>query len=248
MTMTEFSSIATHYDRMTGFSRRLVGDFGIIKHLVERFTVKTALDAGCGSGVHTIILSKIGVDVVGLDSSPDMLELARVNALREGQAPSLVREYFETMPADWSGRFDVVFCLANSLVGVETPERLRLSLQSFARVLKPGGQAVIQLLNFEMFRRTGRRIIKVSSEENLTFVRFLDFDQQETRLNIIIIEHELGQVKHEFYSSRILPVAAEMLSVAAAAAGFSRAEYFCDLGLNGPYDSAGENLVAVLTR
>jgi hypothetical protein len=58
----------------------------------------------------------------------------------------------------------------------------------------------------------------------------------------------LGQVRHEFYSSRILPVAVEMLSVAAAAGGFSQAEYFRDLSLTGPYDPAGENLIAVLTR
>lgn len=246
--MADFSTIARYYDLMTGYNRRLVKEFGVIKHLVDKFKIARALDAGCGTGIHTIILAKGGVDVVGLDSSPDMLEIARTNALKEGVKPVFCQEYFESMPAEWNESFDAVFCLANALVGVQTPERLSLSLQGFSRVLKPGGRAIIQLLNLSGFRRQNRRIVKISSEQNLTFVRFLDFDELDTRLNILVLEHELGQVHHTFSSQSILPITAELLSAAARVNHFSRIEFFADLALADPVAPDSENMVALLTR
>jgi SAM-dependent methyltransferase len=38
------------------------------------------LDAGCGSGEHTILLTELGYDVRGIDSSERAIEQARVNA------------------------------------------------------------------------------------------------------------------------------------------------------------------------
>jgi ubiquinone/menaquinone biosynthesis C-methylase UbiE len=246
--MADFSTIAPYYDLMTGYSRRLIREFGVIKHLVDKFNVARALDAGCGTGVHTIILAKIGVDVVGIDSCPEMLEIARTNALKEGVRPSFGREYFESLPAEWTESFDGVFCLANSLVGVQNAERLSLALQAFHRVLKPGGRAIIQLLNLAGFRRLNRRIIKVSSEENLTFVRFLDFDEPDIRLNILVLEHELGQVRHTFHSQSILPIGPEVLSAAARINHFSQIQFFGDLALSAAVTPDSENLTALLTR
>lgn len=38
------------------------------------------LDAGCGTGEHTIHLARLGYDVVGIDSAPHAIEQARTNA------------------------------------------------------------------------------------------------------------------------------------------------------------------------
>lgn len=246
--MIDFSDIATYYDRMTGYSNRLVNDFGLIKNLVKKFNFETVLDAGCGSGIHSVILSKIGVDVIGLDASKEMLDLARANALKEGIELELIQEYYESMPNLWTDKFDGLLCMANSLVGVETGERLSLAFKSFNRVLKPGGKAIIQLMNFVKFRRGGQRIIKVSNDGNLTFVRFFDFEENETRLNLIIIEHEMGDVKHTFISNKILPVNEEVVTVASKLARFSNIELYSDLSLTDKFSSDSGNMVVVLTK
>ncbi len=246
--MTTFSDIAEYYDRMTGFSNRLINDFGLFKNIVKKFDFKTALDAGCGSGVHSIILSRLGIDIIGLDASEKMLELARANSLKEGQEIEFIKEFYESMPHDWDDKFDGLFCMANSLVGVETGERLSLALKSFNRVLKPGGKAIIQLMNFAKFRRGGQRVIKVSSDRNLTFVRFFDFEEQITRLNLMIIEHEMGEVKHRFISNEILPINEEVMTVASKLGRFSEIEIFSDLSLTDKFTAESGNMVVVLTK
>lgn len=41
-------------------------------------------DLGCGPGAHTLALARRGYDVVGLDGSPRMVEVARARAARDG--------------------------------------------------------------------------------------------------------------------------------------------------------------------
>jgi SAM-dependent methyltransferase len=42
------------------------------------------LDVGCGTGEHTILLTLLGYDVLGIDFAPNAVEQARVNAAQKG--------------------------------------------------------------------------------------------------------------------------------------------------------------------
>jgi SAM-dependent methyltransferase len=42
------------------------------------------LDAGCGAGEHTILLTRLGYDVLGIDFAPQAVEQARANAATKG--------------------------------------------------------------------------------------------------------------------------------------------------------------------
>ena len=42
------------------------------------------LDVGCGTGEHTILLTRLGYDVLGVDFSPHAVEQARANAAEKG--------------------------------------------------------------------------------------------------------------------------------------------------------------------
>ena len=42
------------------------------------------LDAGCGAGEHTILLTRLGYNVLGIDFSPNAIEQARENAAAKG--------------------------------------------------------------------------------------------------------------------------------------------------------------------
>ncbi len=245
--MADFSKIATFYDRMTGFDHRLKNDYDVIKGLVERFHVKKALDAGCGTGVHTILLAKLGVDVTGFDISPEMLDKAQENAERENVAPELYRAEFEYLPEEWHGAYDTLFCLANSLAGAETKPRLVQALQSFRTVLKPGGTAVIQLLNIPWFRESGRRIIRVSADGPFIFIRFLDFVDFLTRLNVMILERDADNFTSYIVSEPILTIDADLLTSSADEAGFADAQLFSDLHLSRAFEKDCDNIVAVLT-
>lgn len=56
-----------------------------------------ALEIGCGDGHPLLELRAAGLDVAGLDSSPDMLERCRANAQRRGPAVDLYHQQMQEM-------------------------------------------------------------------------------------------------------------------------------------------------------
>jgi len=92
------------------------------------------LDAGCGTGHLTAELAKSGADVIGVDSSPEMLGQARQNY------PALQFALADLTDLRFTERFDAVFSNA-VLHWVKDAEA---AVASFARVLKPGGRFVAE--------------------------------------------------------------------------------------------------------
>ncbi|WP_330254322.1 class I SAM-dependent methyltransferase [Nocardia sp. NBC_00565] len=58
-----------------------------VLELIEQGWIRGAvLDVGCGAGEHTIRLTELGYDVLGVDLSPSAIAYARANAERRGVA------------------------------------------------------------------------------------------------------------------------------------------------------------------
>lgn len=65
------------YDKWSGYLRRLLIKYGISDGLV--------LDLGCGTGTMTELMSGFGYDMIGVDSSAEMLEAAMEKKIRSGR-------------------------------------------------------------------------------------------------------------------------------------------------------------------
>lgn len=99
---------------------------------------KTVLDLGCGSGENLIPLRKRGANVIGVDISPELIELARQRLSNYGLDATLeVRSAYETALRDQS--IDVVFCVA-LLHHLDLP----LVCAEIRRILRPGGLFLLQ--------------------------------------------------------------------------------------------------------
>ena len=65
---------------------------------------KTALDVGCGAGLLTEPLSRLGANVTGIDASPQMIAVARDHAAASG----LQIDYRAGDVQELGGRFDLI--------------------------------------------------------------------------------------------------------------------------------------------
>jgi ubiquinone/menaquinone biosynthesis C-methylase UbiE len=92
------------------------------------------LDAACGTGRHAQFLDSLGCDVVGIDQSREMLEVAR------GKLPSVRFELgsVENMPFD-DNEFDLAVA-SLALCHLDDPTT---ALTELARVVRVGGHVVI---------------------------------------------------------------------------------------------------------
>jgi len=120
------------YDAMP--NALIEGEQATIESLLHGLPHGRALDAACGTGRITALLAALGHDVIGTDTSPEMLSVARRKLpdvdLRHGDVQDL--------PFD-DRSFDVVTCS----LALAHFEKLDPAIDELTRVTKPGGRVVI---------------------------------------------------------------------------------------------------------
>jgi ubiquinone/menaquinone biosynthesis C-methylase UbiE len=106
----------------------------VVREILSRAPRGTALDAACGTGRHADHLRALGYDVVGVDATEAMLEVARAKVPDATFRPGTL----QALPVD-DASVDVVTC-ALALTHVEV---IGPVIAELARVLRPGGWAVV---------------------------------------------------------------------------------------------------------
>lgn len=94
-----------------------------------------ALDAGCGTGFQSALLTELGWDTHGVDVSAGLLAVAR----RRLPGAAFALASVETLPYP-DARFDAVVCCGSTLSFVDNPAR---TLAELGRVLRPGGRLLL---------------------------------------------------------------------------------------------------------
>ncbi|TRW81223.1 class I SAM-dependent methyltransferase [Mycolicibacterium sp. 018/SC-01/001] len=110
------------------------------------------LDVGCGTGEHTIYLTRAGYDVLGVDGAPTAVDIARRNAAQRGVAARFaVGDAFELdafeLDAIEGGAQGYDTVLDSALFHVfDDADRVRY-VRSLGRVTRPGGVVLVLALS-----------------------------------------------------------------------------------------------------
>jgi SAM-dependent methyltransferase len=104
------------------------------------------LDLACGSGRHSLELARRGFSVVGVDISPELIEIANSDSQGEDLDVSFLQADLREL--EFEAEFDIVLNLNDGAIGyLETDEENRRTFEVISRCLKPGGRNLIQLPN-----------------------------------------------------------------------------------------------------
>jgi len=113
------------------------------------------LDIACGTGGYALALAELGHRVTGVDLNRAMIEAA----LDKGRSRHPTVD-FQVLDMLKIGRvfepgFDLIFCIGNSLVHLDTERKIRRLFASCRELLAPGGTCVIQIINFDRILAEG---------------------------------------------------------------------------------------------
>jgi ubiquinone/menaquinone biosynthesis C-methylase UbiE len=142
-TATAYEQHSASYDAHAGGGLFTVDEPVVAEYLSGR-KPGVALDAACGTGRFAEFLARRGHQVIGVDSSPDMLAHAR-RRVPDGEFHVAGLDRLP-LPDDSA---DVIVC---ALALVHVP-RLQPVLAELARVLRPGGDLVISDIHHEHVTR-----------------------------------------------------------------------------------------------
>jgi len=198
-----FDLYAHEYDLITNAAQREKYHQKEVDALIARFRPKRVLDAGCASGLTTMLFARRGVTTVGLDKSPRMIETARSKFAGVDLPLEFVKGDFERLPRKMHGRFDLIVCLANSVSGVTSRVGLRRALKNFYSVLRPGGRLVVQMLNYAAVKEGVLFPIRATENNGVVYERFTE--RRGRRMFVYVTRLDLNErppryevFRHEF--------------------------------------------------
>lgn len=238
-----YDALAPDYDLMTSFEKRFIQERPFFHMLVEKYRIQSALDAGCGTGFHSLLLAELGVNVTAVDLSPRMIASVREHAGLLGLSVRTFASSFENLPNSFCGAFDAVFSLGNSLAHSSSNEKLLKSLKSFARVLRPGGMVFLQNLNYDRILAHREKVQSVKEAGTKTFVRYYDYDDEGVVFNILTIEKTRDGIIQNHRTIRILPLLRHDLVTALGSAGFVNIQEFGGISMNKYAEGSSKDLV-----
>jgi len=106
-------------------------------------TGKRIVDVGCGGGILTEGLAKFGADVLGIDLSEELIDIADLHGLESGVNAHFPKISAEALAQQKPGSFDHVTCL-EMLEHVPDPGSI---ISACASLVKPGGMVFFSTLN-----------------------------------------------------------------------------------------------------
>lgn len=242
-----YDSLAPDYDEMTSFDRRFVQEKPFFRMLVERHRIGSALDAGCGTGFHSLLLAQLGVRVIAVDLSPEMLTRVRAHARQMEIDLNVVKAEFRELASVVQKPVDAVFSMGNSLAHLTSSDELFEALKNFAALLKPGGILFLQNLNYHRILSQRERIQSIKECGTKTYVRFYDFLDPLLSFNILTIDRQEGGAKQTLQSIPLRPVLKKELIPLLHEAGFNELTWYGGISMEEFKQDTSKDLV-VLAR
>jgi len=101
------------------------------------------VDVGCGGGILSEGLARCGGEVLGVDLSEELLDIAELHGLESGVKAGYRKVSVETLAEEQPASFDVVTCM-EMLEHVPSPVSV---VRACAKLVKPGGKVFFSTLN-----------------------------------------------------------------------------------------------------
>jgi glycine/sarcosine N-methyltransferase len=241
-----YDNLAAGYDLMTGFEARFVKERPFFPLLVDTYKIRQAVDAGAGTGFHSLLLAQLGVQVTALDISPRMLEVLAGHAADMKLSINTVTGPLTEAGALISGTYDAVFSLGNTLAHCLSAESLRQSLASLYGLLRPGGILFAQVLNYRRILVAREQILQQKEIDGVRVTRRYDYPGSLIRFSVIREDLRGGKAQ-EVEGVDLYPLLETELVAVLRETGYEEIRMFGGISME-PYDAGASKDLVVLAQ
>ena len=161
---TNFKEYAKYYDLFNS-EKDYESESSYIDSIIKRFNprTKTILDIGCGTGLHDFELANLDYDVTGIDISEEMIEIAKIEAIKRNKSVAFYVDSDQEYIA--SHKFDAIISLFHVISYQVTDSKLSKLFEVANNNLKSGG-----LFIFDYWYTPAVEFLKLEKREKTVIV------------------------------------------------------------------------------
>lgn len=191
---------------------------------------KKGVDCGCGSGLITMRLKKMGYDVIGTDLSTEMLERARENFRRENLNITLVRMDSENLVV--GNKVDFITAVCDVVNYMKKPEKFFVRAYN---ALADDGVLLFDISSkYKLTEIIGNNVF-TDSTDNVTYIWSNSLSEKQNKVEMFLtffVKNKDGCFDKEEENQIQYIYEADDLVEKLRAAGFGKVEYFGFEGKN----------------
>ena len=161
------------YEEWKSYLKELLKEYGVQDGLV--------LDLGCGTGTMTELLAADGYDMIGVDNSEEMLEIAREKQIKSGHEILYLLQ--DMREFELYGTVGAVFSICDSLNYITEPEELKQVFRWVNNYLDPGGLFIFDMNTIHKYRDVIGDTTIAEDREDGSFIWENSYDR-ENALNV----------------------------------------------------------------
>lgn len=180
------------YEEWAQFILNLLQDRKITEGLV--------LELGCGTGKMMTLLGKAGFDMIGVDNSVEMLQIAR-----EKTSQDFLYLLQDMREFELYGTVKAVISVCDSVNYITKKEELRKVFQLVNNYLDPEGLFIFDFNTEYKYRELIGETVIAEDREDVSFIWFNEYDE-ESHLNDIdlkVFVQEEGDIYQKFQEEHI---------------------------------------------
>jgi 2-polyprenyl-3-methyl-5-hydroxy-6-metoxy-1,4-benzoquinol methylase len=166
---TLFEDYGLNYDNEI-FTKGTIGECDFIEKEIDYNKDLKIIDVGCGTGRHSIELSKRGYSITGIDLSESLIEKAREKAKKNGLQVQFLKHDARNLP--FENQFDVAIMICEGAFPLmETDEMNFEILKNVSKSLKKKAKLIFTTLNglFPIFHSINEFHVDGKEEGNATY-------------------------------------------------------------------------------
>lgn len=257
--------LSKRYDFIIDQKARFSKEIPDLVSMLKKLKVKAVLDIGCGTGGHSIELAKEGFEVVGIDRSSRMINVAseKRKSLSNpvAQRIKFISEDYKSLDTLFTKKFDALIFMGSALAHVENPQQV---LQEVSKVLNQKAVIICQIVNYDKVIKINKRIYDINvikssypEETEQAFLRF--YDEKEGGFltqNLSVFTRGSGKWSFKgMRSMRVYPLTKEKVATFLKKMKFSNIKYyggekgfFYDHLFNKPFKPNKSDVLVVVAR
>lgn len=229
-----YSSISKYYSEIFPYNPL---QLQFVKSRVGELQGKQILDIGCASGELAFQLAKNGAKALGIDLNKELLNQAigcsgfqsADSSVPESEFASPKFQFGNMLELEndfQSNQFDAVLCFGNTLVHLETFDLIQQMLHGVFYVLKPRGQFLSQILNYDYILNEPVTELPIIETDSIRFVRKYNFEKNNPLISFqteLFLKKENEIITNE---TKLLALKSDELKDILGKVGFSMIEIY----------------------
>ncbi len=241
-----YEQLSDSYDQMISWPNRISTEGMFFKKLVNDYKLKSYLDVACSTGFHVIMFRRLGLDAVGIDASPKMVERAKANSVTCGVTVEYILGDVATLSKRFSEGFDIITLLGDTVSDLKPRQELKRVLQEIYKCLNPGGLFVIQTRNYDYILKNRLRFMPPTGSRNGTeetfFFRLLDFYPKSIDYSVVKFRWHENRWDSSVQTTEIHPYLRKDLEGLLEVVGFEKLSVYRNYNFE-DYDPNGLDLI-----